>query len=690
MQGQTWRFGIVVGLLGLSLSNVMAGGAESFINSLGMKMVRIPAGSFAMGSADGDWDESPVHQVTLRRSFFMAATEVTNRQYEQFDPTHRRYRGVRGVALADDEPVVYVSWEDATAFCRWLTEKEGRHYRLPTEAEWEYACRAGTRTRYHTGDSLPEAYWRNQPKEGDWSQVRRRKDDDLRRRKGKVPVSLTTGQMPANRWRLHEMHGNVEEWVHDWYGPYPATSQTDPLGPADGMFRISRGGSHNTYVRHLRSANRHATLPEDKHWLIGFRVVQGPMPDSEPGEGQPFSMDDPSVKTKPVAWSAPADEPLFETPIPFVVPDEGHPHLKNLPHHHHPSVTWCDNGDLLAAWYNTRSEIGREMVIVASRLRAGAEEWEVERLFFAPSDRNTTGTCLLNDGRGRLFFFNAIGESSHHRDQCLIMSVSEDSGRCWSRPRIISDLADRHKYTPQDSAFVASDGTLVLGVDYAPLGHSANEAGSGVFLSVDAGRNWLDCISGKEAPDIYEGGTDGLAAGFHINVVELEDGRLMAMGRTGHIDGCLTQSYSRDEGRTWTYRKSPFPGIGGGQRLVLTRLREGPLLLVSFTDAKRRKGMCFHDAGGEEFLGYGMFAALSFDDAESWPVRKLLTPGGPRRQVYGGGNTGSFVWDNTHAEPAGYLAATQTPDGIIHLLSSRWHYRFNLAWLKTPADGEGT
>jgi formylglycine-generating enzyme required for sulfatase activity len=672
---------------GLLLNSAPALDAESFVNSLGMKFVRIGWGSFAMGSEKGDWDELPIHEVTISRPFYMATTEVTNAQYEQFDPEHVRYRGIRGVSQEDDEAVVYVSWNDAVAFCRWLTEQEGKVYRLPTEAEWEYACRAGTSTVYHCGDSLPDAFFRNQPEEGDWSKVGRRTDDDLRRKKGKVPISLTANTMPPNAWGLREMHGNVEEWVLDWYGPYSADPQTDPVGPADGMFRVSRGGSHNTYVRHLRSANRHATLPEDKHWLIGLRVVQAPTPETEPWPPHDFSMNDESVKPEPAKWSPPVERPLFATPIPFVIPDRTHPHLEKLTHHHHPSITWCDNGDLLAAWYNTRSEIGREMVIVASRLRAGVSEWETERLFFAPADRNTTGTCLANDERGRLFFFNAISESSHHRDQCLVMSISADSGQSWSRPRIISDLDNRHKYTPQDSAFVAPDGKFVLGVDYAPLGHKANEAGSGVFLSPDRGRTWLDRITGKKAPDIQEGSTDDLAAGFHINVVQLKDGRLMAVGRTGHIEGHLTQSYSVDEGRTWTYRKSPFPGIGGGQRLVLMRLREGPLLLVSFTDAKRREGMTFCDIDGKEFVGYGLFAALSYDEGESWPMRRLLTPGGPKRRVDGGGNTGRFFRDTTHAEPAGYLAATQTPDRVIHLLSSRWHYRFNLAWLKRPSEG---
>ena len=126
-------------------------------------------------------------------------------------------------------------------------------------------------------------------------------------------------------------------------------------------------------------------------------------------------------------------------------------------------------------------------------------KWDKSRIFFAPADRNTTGVNLFNDGAGRLYFFNAIAESSHHRDQCLVMSTSENSGREWTRPRIISNLDDRHKYTPMDAAFVARDGSLVVAMDYAPIGHSANECGSGVFISPDRGQTWLDRVSGKVA-----------------------------------------------------------------------------------------------------------------------------------------------------------------------------------------------
>ena len=156
--------GIWRGSVAYTLIIIAAAAADaprrSFTNSLGMTMVGIELGSFTMGSTEGDWDESPVHEVTISRPFYIATTEVTNAQYEQFEAEHRKYRGIRGVSSKDNEAAVYVSWNEATAFCRWLTRKEGRPYRLSTEAEWECACRAGTTTAFHTGQTPPGGLWR--------------------------------------------------------------------------------------------------------------------------------------------------------------------------------------------------------------------------------------------------------------------------------------------------------------------------------------------------------------------------------------------------------------------------------------------------------------------------------------------------------------------------------------------------
>lgn len=644
------------------LSMQAADPQASNINSLGMKMVLIHPGSFQMGGSVGEtklpsdqWDEGPTHSVTISESFYISATEVTNAQYEQFDPDHRRWRGLRDVSLKDDEAVTYVSWKEAMGFCKWLAKKEGRPYRLPTEAEWEYACRAGTETPYWTGQQLPHSHHRNQWTETDDKRVNQ-KDKALRDLKGEREIALRVGTMPPNPWGLTEMHGNVEEWVLDWYGPYAGGSRTDPVGPSDGLFKVTRGGSHNTALKYLRSANRSATVPDDKHWQIGFRVVQAsPIDTTRFDLSQAASMSDPAVDPGIAKWSEPQEKPVFHGPIPLVRPDEYHPLLSELPHHHNPTITWCENGDLLAAWFNTISEIGREAVIISSRLPrkdgAWAQQWKPARIFFAPADRNATGTSIIHDGKGRLYLFNAIADSGHHRDQSMIMSLSEDSGRSWTRPRIISSLFDRHKYTPMPSAIIEDDGnTIVLAMDYAPNGFQANEAGSGVFISRNGGKTWIDRISGKSAPEVAEGRTDNLAAGFHINIVRLKDDRLLAMARNqggSDIDGNITMSYSSDEGETWTYRKSPFPDIGSGQRLVLMRLREGPLLFVSYQD---------------DYI----FASLSHDEAKTWT---------PPKPVYN--------------ETYGYLAATQTPDGLIHLVTSREYFRFNYPWLisgSLPAD----
>lgn len=140
--------------------------SREFTNSIGMKFVPVRPGQFVMGCGAKpptneaewkarDWDESPAHKVRITTSFFLSAYEVTNAQYERFDPEHKKLRGMFGVSKADNEPVTMVTWQQAVEFCQWLSKRQRRPYRLPTEAEWEYACRAGTSTVYNTGEKLP-------------------------------------------------------------------------------------------------------------------------------------------------------------------------------------------------------------------------------------------------------------------------------------------------------------------------------------------------------------------------------------------------------------------------------------------------------------------------------------------------------------------------------------------------------
>ena len=633
--------------------------------------VEIPAGHFYQGSlGEGeDYDEAPVHRVTISHAFRMGQTEVTNAQFEAFCPEHRALRGTDGISLADDEPVVYVSYEEAVAFCEWLSKKEGRRYRLPTEAEWEYACRAGTTYPFYTGDGLPGEMQKQQRIARDYQ-----------------PVSLRVGQTKPNAFGLYDMHGNVEEWCLDWYGPYPAAPQTDPAGYTEGLYRVTRGGSHHTPEKYLRSANRMAMLPTDKHALTGFRVVQSdftPTPTLHQTD-LPLPLHQVAVsQAKKTDWQS-TETAIFRQPSVYVVRPACGSSIPFFSHNLQPAITWCDNGDLLATWFSADQENGRDMVVLASRLRAGSDQWEEASLFFKVPDRNMTGLALLNDGQGTLYHLNGVEAAGDWQNWMMVMRTSRDNGATWSAPRII---APRHTKRHQVIAGTirTREGWLIQACDAGPGSHD----GTAIHISRDGGRTWEDPWDGAPLPDFKPGGTGSTIAGIHAGIVQLNDGSLMAFGRGNSLPDKegkprMPMSRSTDGGHTWTYTPSPFPPIDGGQRLVLRRLNEGPLLLLSFTDHPLRsaeKGLLFPDRDGVAYRGYGLYAALSYDEGKTWPVQKLLTDG-VERFLNGGAWTQFFLMDQTHAEPRGYLAATQTPDNLIHLLSSRIYYCFNLAWLE--------
>ena len=374
------------------------------------------------------------------------------------------------------------------------------------------------------------------------------------------------------------------------------------------------------------------------------------------------------VGQKPHDWSAQpkADEPFFKAPVVFVIPppeDAGEPFY---PHNHQPDITWLPNGDLLAIWYTTRRETGTELTVLASRLRAGSEQWEPAYEFFKAEDRNMHGNSIFHDGQGTIHHMNGMGpeEATGWSRLALLHRISRDNGVTWSVARPVSCGANyQRRHQVIAGMKLTAQGALIQPCDATPGGQGP----TAIHVSRDGGRTWAD--------------PGGDIRGIHAGVEELEDGRLLAFGRGQAIDGRMPVSLSDDMGETWTYHASDFPVIGGGQRLVLMRLREGPLMFVSFTGERGdTTGMTFQDRDGREFRGVGMFAALSSDEGKTWPVRKLLTPG--EGEYDGGAHTGRFTATPTRAEHAGYLAATQTPDHVIHLISSRLHYRFNLAWLK--------
>lgn len=632
----------------------------SFTNSLGMELIRIPSGEFRMGQNQaGDWDEAPEHQVKISRDFFMAATEVTNAQYEEFRPEHNTYRGKLGISSGDDEAVVQVSYEDAQAFCKWLSEKEGRLYRLPTEAEWEYACRAGTTTPFYTGYDLPASFHKNQQEVWTYSKV------DLRVKK----------TLP-NAFGLFDMHGNVEEWCSDWYGSYPDDPEKNPAGPDAGIFRVSRGGSHHTPITYLRSANRSGTLPGDRSAVIGFRVVCG----KETRNFRPADQADADwsreVNQQPDT-SETVTKPVFLEPLPYVNIPKGSDGPLYDRHNHCPALTTCPNGDLLAIWYTCQTESGRELAIAASRFRAGADRWGEPALFFDAPDRNDHASDLILDPEsGTIHFFNGLSSEATWGKLALIHRQSLDNGATWSEPVILNP---EHGLMNQPIAggFIDSRGRIILKSDAVTTSHGGTVVHTG---NIDLS-DWQSPDPDAVRPDFRMGEQGNRIAGIHAGIVELNDGTWLALGRGDTLGGRMPQSISDDFGQTWQWSASVFPSIGGGQRLVLMRLHEGPILLLSFCNEPWE---LLTDIGenGEKVYLTGLFAALSYDEGKSWPVKKLITEKGKSRELNGGAWTQTFVLDDVHAEPKGYLAAAQAKDGVIHLISSGIHYRFNLAWIE--------
>jgi len=287
-----------------------------------MEMVLIPAGELKMGSGESaeataaffnaygedvlkaDWfkGEHPQHRVRITKPFYLGTYHVTRGQFRQFvaatayktgaekgknpgaygwDPDKKEFgfnekyswRNA-GFQQTDEHPVVNVSWNDGVAFCKWLSKKEGKTYRLPTEAEWEYACRAGTTTRYYSGDD-PETLAKvgnvadaaAKAKFPDWQYTIKANDGYV--------FTAPVGKFKPNAFGLYDMHGNAWQWCADWYGTeyYAKSPVDDPTGPASGNVRVLRGNSWGNWPGSTRSAGRNG-YPDGSDDSTGFRVAR--------------------------------------------------------------------------------------------------------------------------------------------------------------------------------------------------------------------------------------------------------------------------------------------------------------------------------------------------------------------------------------------------------------------------------
>jgi formylglycine-generating enzyme len=290
-------------------------------NSLDMQFVLIQPGEFMMGNLEGSdatlktfntyndvapshlKDELPAHRVRITRPYYLGKYEVTRGEFMKFvkDTDYKTEAeadgtGAMGVDTEkqvffkkrdpkfnwrtpgypqeDNHPVVNVTWNDAVKFCDWLSKKEGKKYRLPTEAEWEYACRAGTKTRYYFGDDPEELAKHANTGDAKGKTYFREWENSIKSDDG-IIYTAPVGTYPANPWGLHDMHGNVWEWTADKYDEeyYAKSPIDDPQGAEKSHLRVRRGGAWHTFPLWVRSSFRNWNTPQTRYLNLGFRVA---------------------------------------------------------------------------------------------------------------------------------------------------------------------------------------------------------------------------------------------------------------------------------------------------------------------------------------------------------------------------------------------------------------------------------
>ena len=614
--------------------------AAAATNSLGIELVPVLPGTFVLGeTTNGDWDERPAHPVVISQPFRISTSEITLDQFRQFRPSHECSFAGKATGMG---------WHDAVAFCQWLSQREGKPYRLPTEAEWEYACRAGTTTLFWSGDVPP------------------------------------TNSVAPNPWGLRGTHDGVLEWCLDWYAPYGAGGQTNPVGAASGMVRVVRGDKPDGDERlkdekgrraedYHRSANRAGLPPafgvntnsatknsassQGCH-NVGFRVVQGEFPNTQPAsEFTPFVR---QCVQAPVAeiTQAPA-KPYFRKRHLLPIPPDNAPDeaiaVAGFPpsfrkHNHSPAFEVCPNGDLLLIIYTSYFEYEPGVSLMAARLRFGEDEWDLPEPMFDTPDVNDHATLLWTDWSrsGRMWFFWGWPKLAAGAFPFQWMT-SDDSGATWSEvhfPQFTGAIGP-HDRQPINSAFRSDDGTLFVPSD-------AEKNTSVLWATRDDGATWFDTV--------------GRSAGRHTAYALLRDNGILGMGgKNTDIEGYMPKAISRDCGRTWQVSQTPFPALGVNQRPSLLRLRSGRLFFAG--DFQKRGNIA-----PKEVAQRGSYVALSDDDGESWRIKQL-----PGTQPHERADLG------TQPDTLGYSAARQAPGGMIHLITTMntpcLHFEFNESWL---------
>lgn len=631
-------------LLGAAMAALVSlgRGAEPVINSVGMKLIPIPAGEFTMGSDQppANWDEKPRHHVVISQPFLIAETEVTVDQFRQFkreaelNPAYAPY-------------AAGVSWYDAEAYCAWLSAREHRHYRLPTEAEWEYVCRAGR---------ADGAKW-----------------------------ETTLGQ--PNPWGVRDLLSGPVEWCSDWYGEYDFAPERDPVGYDAGFMKVVRGGYLDTADKYkpapyLRPSNRAGAAPAFAAYVdgapnpegygvtrIGFRVVLAPDVPTPPKPALvPYARAGVIESAAQAAIGPDPSKPYFRRRRMLPIPPEDTPqaaidhaglHPSFRDHNHSPGFVVLPNGDCLLVIYTSYHEYEPEVSLIAARLRFGADQWDMPSTFLDTPGANDHAPSMWQDGRKTWLFWGNPYAEGHFPFNFI---TSEDNGAHWSAvhfPHITGPLGKAlERPQPINTVIQDPSGAIYLAVDArggGPLGSQ-----SMLWCTTDDGLTWHDTL--------------GRTGGRHTTFVLRNDGSIMGMGgKNTNIDNFMPRSISTDGGRSYTFSKTPFSQLNSGQRPCIIRLASGRLFMAG--DYQPSK----HTHKPASIKESGAYVALSDDDGETWHIKRIPGAYSIHRKM----------------PDLGYCVARQGPNGLINLITSlngpALHFQMNEAWIlsgDTYADND--
>ena len=609
-------------------------------------MIDVPAGQFTMGAADtlsrDYFNERPAHKVSISHSFRIAAREVTIEEWRQFRPDTP--------ITTDQSPFVAgISWDDATAYAAWLSQRTGRHYRLPTEAEWEYVARL---------------------------------------------VAKESARYAA----IKGMGSGPVEWTADRFGPYDLSPQTDPVGAASGPLRVARGGRMGfnptraksdpmIEIDYARPEARLAFPPSfapikgseegGGFHAIGLRLVEGPAPATAPSLVTP-PLNAMGVRQDLASANMGPDpaKPYFRRRAYLPIPPDytgGATTEKSgwdawyRNHHHSPAINIMPNGDVLIAIYTSYREYETGSSIIATRLRHGADEFDPPSQFADIVGVNDHAPLLMRDGKQVRFFWGSpfSGDVEWGKKGLPFQTMTTaDNGATWSDiryPRMVGKVG-AHNRQPINSAIRDHNGRLLLPSDGAadPTKPGTTDNVSLIWASDDDGKSWYD--------------TGGRTEGRHTTIVETKDNRILAFGgKNTDIDGFMPLATSTDGGKSYTKSKLPFPALSSAQRPVVLRLHSGRLMVIG--DYVRTKPIA------KPVPQRGSYVAISSDEGKTWKFKQLAGAGVSKTPKRAADMEGSTV---------GYVGAAQGPDGIIHVVTSVTKpsvaLAFNEAWIDAP-DG---